>query len=160
MSFGGVMPWPQALYLREVMANPERNGDTIGTATGVLERIDFDPADPLLRSFSGWYVLSSFDISADHKWSINGLDYPVGFSLKASFLGAQREAVVVSSSRQLANDFGIVGVPTVVDPFPNEDPTGAGAWLTVDAGGSTVLLEYDDTAPMVSMGPNTEPLVP
>jgi len=143
------MQWQDAQYLSEVLANPERV-QTIGNATGVLEWIDFS-GDALLRMFSGWYILTSFALQAEHKWAGHGLDYPVGFSMPCVFLGAAREAVVVSSSRQLTNDFGIVGVPTVVDPFPNENADGSGAYLTVDTAGSTYLLEYDPTSPMVSM---------
>ncbi len=158
-TIAGVMQWPDAQYLSEVLANTERI-QTIGTATGVLERVDFDASDPLLRMFSGWYVLSSFVVQADQKYSGFGTDYPVGFSMPCSFLGAQREAVVVSTSHQVANDFGIVGVPTVVDPFATEAADGSGGWLTIDAGGVQVLRECDTSSPMTSMGTNTEPLVP
>lgn len=154
----GIMKWGQAQYLSEVCDNAERI-QTIANATGVLERIEFSPEGPYLTFVSGWYVLESFDIKVDAQWGGHGIDHFVGFDLACSFLGGGKHAVVVSNSRQLDNDFGRVGVPVVVDPFPNEAADGSGAWLTVDAGGTTVLREYDDTSPMTSMGTKTEPLV-
>lgn len=154
-NIAGLLLWPQAQYLSELLANTERV-QTIGAATGVLETLTFD--DELLGLFSGWYILEEFSVSPAQTQSLQSTGGFVSFSLKCSFLGAQVEAVVVSSSRQLANDFDLTGVPTVVDPFATESADGTGAWLTVDAGGTTVLREYDPTSPMTSMGTKTDPL--
>lgn len=150
----GLLPWPAVQQLTEMLDNPERQ-QTIGAATGILEQLWFD--DELLSTYSGWYLLQTCQLSATRENSLQSLAGLVPFTLKCSFLGASREAIVVSSSRQIPNDFGIVGVPIVVDPFANENTDGSGAWLTVDAGGTTLMREYDSTSPMVSMGAGTEP---
>lgn len=157
-TIAGVMQWPQAQYLSELVANPEL-AQTHGNATGVLEVISFGADDPLLRMFSGWYLLMSFQITPEHQWSGHGVDYPVAFSLVCSFLGANREAVVISTSHQLANEFGVVGTPWVANPFADEVTDGTGSWLVIDVDGTEVLREYDPTD-TVSMGDNTEVLVP
>lgn len=156
-SLSGIMRWPQAQYFSEYVANPHLI-QTIGNASGVLDRVEMGSEGPYLTFVSGWYLLETFDIKVDAQWGGHGLDYFVGFSLGCSYLGANREAVVISSSHQIANDFGIIGVGFTVDPFPNENADGSAAWLVSDTAGSTITREYDPTSPMTSMGTNSEPL--
>lgn len=155
-TIAGKLIWGQALYLSELCANPELV-QTIGTATGVLARIEFD--DELLWANTGWYLLSNFKLSAGHRDSLGGLDGYVPFSLAASFLGAQVEPVVISTSHQIETEFGTVGTPWAANPFADEVTDGTGSWLVIDVDGTEVLREYDPTD-TVSMGDNSEVLVP
>lgn len=140
-AFAGVVQWAQAQQLSELVDNPGRRL-TIGPSNGVLEPLWFD--DVLLAQFSGWYLLDSFELLGDWQWSGHGIDYPVAFSLKCVFLGANREIVVACSSRQLRNDFGFYGPSgVIVDPFWSEDSAG-GQSLLVAAGGTVVTREYED----------------
>ncbi len=139
-AFTGVMQWGQAQQLSELVDNPVLQ-QTEGPSVGVPETLWFD--DVLLAQFSGRYLLQNFDLLGDWQWAGHGIDYPVAFALRCVFLGANRQIVVAMSSRQLGNDFGLTGVSVFVDPFWNEDPTGAGS-LLVSVAGSLVAREYED----------------
>jgi hypothetical protein len=116
----GVMQWVSAQQCAELVDNPDRLV-TIGAQAGVLEYLVFD--DALLLSQTGWYLLQSFELQGDQQWSGHGLNYPVAFSLKAAFLGDNREATVVASSRSRANDFSITGLGTIGVPWFTEGGT-------------------------------------
>lgn len=132
----GQLPWSQAQQLSELVDNPERR-QTVGKASGVLEQLYFD--DSLLAPFSGSYLLVSFGLQPQQ---VNSLSSLAPFSLKCVYL-ANRDIVVARSSRQLTNDFFLLGQSLIVDPFWNEDATGANA-LLVAVGGSVVAREYED----------------
>ncbi len=83
-SISGVMQWPQALALSDLIANPT-DRVTIGDQTGLLEYLNFD--DVLLIGFTGYYLLQQFDLLGEWQWAGHGLNYPVGFTLKGIYIG-------------------------------------------------------------------------
>ncbi len=140
-TIGGTLPWTQARQLSDLVVN-QRRMQTVGAHTGVLEPLWFD--DDLLAGWSGLYLLKQAAHGPlDTQWSVNGAGGPVPISLISVFLGADRELVVAHSSRQLANDFGLVGAPVVVSPFWSEDA--GGGTMLVNVGGTIVAREYDPT---------------
>lgn len=123
-----------AHLLSEMLSNPDRR-QTVQDHVGVLEHIQFSG---LVGMFSGWYVLDPGEVIAERPWSITPY---MPFSV--SGLWIRRELVVTHSSRQLANDFGLVGQSIVAAPFWNEDAGGGQMLVTID--GTTVAREYDPT---------------
>jgi hypothetical protein len=143
---GGTLAWSQAQQLAE-MTVVQRRMVTAGAHTGVLEVLWFD--DTLLAPFSGRYILKPAVLGqADSQWSVNGVGGPVPISMAAVFVGANRIPEIGLSSRQLANDFGLVGEPIFAPVFWDEDATGSGPPL-VSIGGRPIPREYDETSPMV-----------
>jgi len=83
-SISGVMQWAQAQSMSDLVANPE-DRVTLGAQTGLLEYLVFD--DVLLIGFTGYYLLQQFDLLGEWQWAGHGINFPVGFSLKAIYLG-------------------------------------------------------------------------
>lgn len=132
----GYATWNQAKALRELVANPDRRINAQGHV-GVLEPIWFD--DAYLRDFCGMYLLESMPLSPSQGNSLSS--YTAPFTLAAYRL--DRMSVVTHSSRQLVNDFALVGQSVVASPFWNEDAGGGQMLVTID--GTTVAREYDPT---------------
>lgn len=138
-SIGGLVEWPVAHQLSELLANRDRRV-TIAGETGILEYVY--AGDEFLRPFNGWYLLRSFSLDGDQPSSVREL---VGFSVSATLLGAHRQPVVARSARALETDFDLDAGSTVVQPFWGEDTTGEP--FLIDPGGAAGTREYDAQVP-------------
>lgn len=137
---GGYLDWAKAEQLSELCANTDAM-PTIAGRKGVLVPIWAD--DTKLNQFVGWYVLESFDLDADHESSLS--DSPVGFTLKACYLGQSPNVVVARSSVPVGNDFALAATSVVVSPFRPADD--AGDQFVTSPGGTFITREYDPTYP-------------
>lgn len=139
----GLLAYEPAQQLLELTDNPDRR-ITVRGAAGVLEYLHYDT--PALRANSGWCVLAPATLGAvDYTYNHIG---SVPFSL-SGLRAVGGQVVVAHSSRQLVNDFALVGEPVLVDPFRNEEADGSPDGMVVDVGGRAILREYDETSPMV-----------
>lgn len=131
VTVGGVLDWPQAEQLSELVANDARR-QTVGADTGVLVYVYAD--DVRLHPFNGWVLLQSMSLNASYEHSIE--NWPVPFALNAVHLGAHRQVVVTRSDRDRTNSFGLDSQAIVADPF-------VGGSFVRSPGGTLVTREYD-----------------
>lgn len=132
----GEFEWPTANQLSELAANPDA-AITAGGQKGVLVPIWMNNAQELAE-YIGWYLLQSFNLSADVGQSAIGL--PVG-TISAVYLGQQPTLAVSRQSVPVGNDYGIAPQSVVVSPFRPADD--AGDRFLVDPGGSFITRAYD-----------------
>lgn len=145
-SISGLMRWTSAQQALELVDNPGRSL-TVGAHSGVLEYLHF--SDVLLRSMSGWYLLQSFDLTGSHAYSVGGIDYPVPFSLSATYLGDNREPVIVRSTRARTNDFSLTPVAVASEAFWSVGAVDDA--MAVSGFSTTLYREYDPRAYAASL---------
>lgn len=136
-TFSGLLDWPVAHQLAELVDNPDRSV-TIAGRSGVLEYVHFD--DDLRGPERGWYLLESHDLGqAGHK---DSLVPHVPFSLACTLVGdvVRRRIVVARSARQKPDRDGTGAQALVADPFGAED-------FLVSPGGTLTTREFDPTHP-------------
>lgn len=83
-SITGLVELSKALTLSELVAN-HALAITRGGFTGVQEWVVFD--GDVLESFTGYYLLQTFDINIERELMFGGPTGPTGFSLTAAYLG-------------------------------------------------------------------------
>jgi hypothetical protein len=83
-SISGLIPLNAAHELSELIASPAEFR-TIGGFAGSLQWVVFD--GDVLLPFTGYYLISSFDIDIERELMFGGTTGPTGFSLSAAFFG-------------------------------------------------------------------------
>lgn len=83
-SLSGTVDLTAGLELSELAANQD-DQTTVGGFTGV--RVDVVFTGDVLSSFSGDYLLQSFNLEIEHQWMFGGPSGPTPFSLNWVYLG-------------------------------------------------------------------------
>lgn len=83
-SISGLIPLDAVHELSELVASPAEFR-TIGGYTGVLEWMEFD--GDVLLTFTGYYLISSFDVNIERELMFGGPTGLTAFSMSAAYLG-------------------------------------------------------------------------